>query len=110
SSGSVATLSTTGITGRVARRPSYAFRYRWQWSHAYTRYCPSGVANDVMRDRSLLPQYGQVSGSNFQRSAQRLQIRWRSAAGGNHREVRFGPAERAMRVRPERELRALLQD
>ena len=34
SSGSVATLSTIGMTGRVARRPSYAFRYRWQTSHA----------------------------------------------------------------------------
>ncbi len=27
SSGNVATLSTIGITGLVARRPSYAFRY-----------------------------------------------------------------------------------
>ena len=43
--------------------------------------CPSVVANDVMRARSLLRQYGQVSGSNFQRSAHRPQIRCRSAAG-----------------------------
>jgi hypothetical protein len=27
SSGNVATLSTIGITGRLARLPSYAFRY-----------------------------------------------------------------------------------
>jgi hypothetical protein len=34
SSGRVAIVSTTGITGRAARRPSYDFKYRWHTSQA----------------------------------------------------------------------------
>jgi hypothetical protein len=56
SSGSVATESTGGITGRVARRASKAFKYRPQSSQAKMRYCPSRLANDFTRAAAALRQ------------------------------------------------------
>ena len=83
----MATPSTTGITGLLARRASYAFKYRLHASHAYTRYRPSGVANEVMSARSAVVTVGARQG--FELPAERAPAADQMAFGGGryHGEV-----------------------